>query len=199
MEKTKIMVSGCHSKMGEIVCNLINDREDMYVFCGFDIATKVTNFPVYKTIEDLEKADMLPDIIIDFSKPDCTMNILENFACKHQIPIVIATTGYEDENDTLRIIKSCSEHTLVFLSSNMSYTVSVFVEILQNLGPKMSGYDIEIVETHHNRKVDAPSGTAKTLAHAINAYLKKPKEIVYGRIGKRNPNEIGIASLRGEM
>ena len=196
MEQTKIMVSGCHGKMGQIVCDLINKREDMEIFCGFDIATKDTTFPVFNTIEDLENSCIIPDVIIDFSKPDCTMNILENFAEPLRIPMVIATTGFSDEKEALEKIKLCAQNTLVFLSSNMSYTVSIFEQILRDLAPKLPGHDIEILEIHHNRKVDAPSGTAKSLAKAINAYLPKPREIVFNRDSKRNLNEIGISSLR---
>lgn len=196
MEKIKVLVSGCNGHMGQIVCRLIGDSDDMYVSCGYDSSTiGMTQFPVFNSIEDLENSKIHPDIIIDFSQPECTMSILRYFAHKHSIPMVIATTGLSEFQ--LSAIKSHSEESLIFISSNMSYEINLLEQLLSELAPKLSNYDIEIVETHHNRKKDDPSGTAKTLANAINAALGNSKRIVYGRTGKREPDEIGIASLRG--
>ena len=196
MDKIKVLVCGCNGHMGQIVCRLIEESEDMEVLCGIDTTESPTsNFPVLNAVTALEALYQTPDIIIDFSHADCSMDVLFNFACEKNIPMVIATTGFSDNQ--LSIMQKCSEETMVFLSSNMSYQVNLVAEILKEIAPKLADYDIEIVETHHNRKKDAPSGTAKTLAESINSSLDNRMEIVYGREGKRESNEIGVSALRG--
>lgn len=122
------------------------------------------------------------------------MNMLE-IAETNNVPITIATTGFA--NDLLAKINEYSTHIPIFMSSNMSYDVNLLEQLLRKLAPKLSDYDIEIVEIHHNRKKDAPSGTAKTLADAINVSLNNSRKNIYGRTEQRKANEIGIASLRG--
>ena len=198
MEKIKVLVSGCNGHMGKLVCRLIGESDDMCVLYGFDIKSSISDFPFFNNVTDLANAKTLPDIIIDFSSPKCTLDLLENYAGKHHIPMVIGTTGFSD--DEVEIIKSYAKKFPIFLASNMSYSVALLEELLRELAPKLSGYDIEIVETHHNRKKDAPSGTAKTLANAMAEALSdagNDMSVVYGRSGKRELNEIGISALRG--
>lgn len=200
MNEIKVLVSGCNGKMGQLVCDLIMKIDDMEVVAGFDTAMReFSEFSVFENITDLvdsyDDENLHPDVIIDFSSPECSINVLESYARKHKIPMVIATTGFSEEQ--LTSIEEISLEVPVFISSNMSYEVNVIKNILQTITPLLSDCDIEILEIHHNRKKDAPSGTAKMLAEAINSSLKNNKEIIYGRKGKREPKEIGIASLRG--
>ncbi len=196
---TNVLVSGCSGEMGRHVCELILKDPNMQVVVGFDaVAMEFSEFPVVQTLEDLEfyKREESIDVIIDFSAPECTNRILE-FANLYKIPIIIATTGLSDE--TAAAIKNYSKKIPIFRSDNMSYEIPFLKKILQQMAPQLvaQDYDIEICETHHNRKKDSPSGTAKLLATAINESLDNPKEFAYGRTGKRQTTEIGISSIRG--
>ena len=206
MEKKQVVVVGCYGTMGEIVCRLIKESKDLEIFCGYDKVEKnLPDFVVSDDIEDLKQFmqenyedDVLPDVIIDFSTPECTMEIIENIAEPYCIPIVVATTGFTEEQLARMRDFTKSMTFPIFLSANMSYAVKKVRDMVKMLAPLLEGdYDIEILEAHHNRKVDAPSGTAILLAETINASLKEPKKLVYGRTGKREKNEIGISSIRG--
>lgn len=206
MNKFKVLVSGCSGHMGQIVCDLIQKSDDMEVVAGFDtIAREFSTFPIFDNISDLEEIyhcsnsddddNNIPDIIIDFSSPDCTMQLLK-YAQRNCIDMVIATTGFTDEQ--LSEIEECSKHIMIFLSANMSYEVNLMAKILKEISPKLEkDNDIEISEIHHNRKKDAPSGTAKMLAQAINSSLENKKELVFNHSGKRKNDEIGVIALRG--
>ena len=201
MSKIKVLVSGCNGHMGQIICRLISESDDMEVVAGFDTAMhEFSEFSVFESISDLkdwltEDENICPDIIIDFSSPDCTMKILD-LAVEYSIDMVIGTTGLSD--DQLAKIKDASLEISILRSANMSYEVNLVSKILKEISPKLAdSSDIEIVEAHHNRKIDAPSGTAKMLAETINSSLGNTKEILFNRSGKREDNEIGIISLRG--
>lgn len=192
--KINVLVSGCNGHMGQIVCELVKKDPDMELLYGFDKAAKeFSDFQVFEDIRDIEDF-AAPDVIIDFSSPSCTNAILA-YAHRNSVPLVIATTGFHDED--LRTIHSCTNDIPIFMSPNMSYEVALINNMLRKIAPKLSGCDIEIVETHHNRKKDTPSGTAKMLAEGINESLNNSMRIVYGREGKRKADEIGISSLRG--
>ncbi len=138
-----------------------------------------------------------PDVIIDFSIPVATLNIL-NYAINEKIPIVIATTGFTNEQNNF--IKKCSKKIPIFKSANMSFDIMVMKKIVSYLAPIFRDTDIEIVETHHNRKIDSPSGTAQMLADSINESLDNSLHYEYDRHSKhqkRDKNEIGISSIRG--
>lgn len=194
----KVLLSGCNGHMGKIVHRLIGEHPNFEVVCGFDLTTTpALQYPVYENVEDLAAnigvSFERPDVIIDFSLPSGTANIL-GFAKSNGVPIVIATTGIEDYMTNVR---EASEDIPVFQSANMSFEVALLKWALQMISPKLSDTDIEITETHHNRKADAPSGTALLLANAISESFDEERDIVYGRTGKRDAHEIGIASLRG--
>ena len=197
----KILINGCNGKMGSLVCDLIKESDNMEVIAGFDTAMReFSEFTVYENIDNLVDAFSdgeceHPDVIIDFSSPECSMSVLESFASYYYIPMVIATTGFSDEQ--INKINELSSGIPIFMSSNMAYEVNVIKHALQVIAPLLSDCDIEILEIHHNRKKDAPSGTAKMLAAAINSSLENSKDIIYGREGKREPKEIGISALRG--
>lgn len=191
----KVLISGCNGKMGQEVARQIKLTEGVEVICGFDRTdTGDNNFPVFTNVNDI---NLIPDVIIDFSVPAATFAILE-FAKKNAIPTVIATTGFTDKE--LEKIQKYSLDIPVFKSSNMSYEINLMSKIACEVATKLRESDIEIVEVHHNRKIDAPSGTALLLANDLNKALDDEKEFVYERHSKRakrEKKEIGIHAIRG--
>lgn len=191
----EVMVNGCNGKMGQIVSKLVDKNENMVLKCGVDkINTGNLTYPVYtKLSEILEK----PDVIIDFSVPVATFEVLE-YAKNNNIPIVIATTGFTGEQE--KKIMEYSKYIPVFKSANMSFGINMFQHLLKEIAPKLKETDIEIVETHHNRKIDSPSGTAQMLADTINEAIGGDYTYEYDRHSKhekRGTKEIGITSIRG--
>lgn len=191
----EVMVNGCSGKMGQIVCDLVEQSEDFVLKCGFEKnITGEFAFPVFNKIEDIVEK---PDVIIDFSVPVATFCILK-YATMNQVPVVIATTGFSDEEE--EIIKEYSKQIPIFKSANMSYDIMIMKKLVQWLAPLLKDTDIEITETHHNRKIDSPSGTAQMLANAINTSLSNQLHCEYNRHDKRikrEKNEIGMNSIRG--
>lgn len=191
----KVLINGCNGKMGQEVAKEIAKTPDIETLCGVDRADTGDNlFPVFTDINDI---DLIPDVIIDFSVPISTMNILE-FAKKNKVPTIIATTGLSDIE--LEKIERYSKEFPIFRSANMSYEVNLLSKLVAELAKKLSDSDIEIVETHHNRKIDSPSGTALILADSINKALDNTMHYEYNRHGKREKRtkkEIGIHSIRG--
>ncbi len=193
---TNVLLSGCFGKMCIAVANVIAGKEDMQVIAGVDMCRDLTaKFPTYTNFgEVLEK----PDVIIDFSDPSNLSDLL-SFAKTNKIPAVIATTGYTDEQ--LAQIKSASEIIPIFFTFNMSLGVNVLVSLAKSAAKILGDdFDIEIIEKHHNQKIDAPSGTAIMLANALNSVFDEKKEYEYDRHikrEKRNKSEIGIHSVRG--
>ena len=191
----RVLINGCNGKMGQEVAKAVTLTPDNEVLCGVDrIDTGDNNFPVFTNIESI---NLIPDVIIDFSIPEATFNILE-FANKHKIPTVIATTGFSDSD--LEKIEEYSKSFPVFKSANMSYEINLMAKIVAELSQKLTDSDIEIIETHHNRKIDSPSGTALILADSINNALDNTMEYEYNRHDKRekrSKKEIGIHSVRG--
>lgn len=191
----EVMVNGCSGKMGQIVCDLVKQNENLLLKCGFDKNTSGEfTFPVFDTIENITEK---PDVIIDFSIPEATLNILK-YAVSNRVPVVIATTGFTAEEE--KIIKEYSKQIPIFKSANMSYDIMLMKKLLQWLAPLLKNTDIEITETHHNRKIDSPSGTAQMLADSINEALGNTLHCEYNRHDKRekrNKSEIGMNSIRG--
>lgn len=191
----EIMVNGCSGKMGQIVCDLVEQNPDLVLKCGF--AKNVTGefaFPVFNKIEDITEK---PDVIVDFSVPVATFKMLE-YAVRNHVPIVIATTGFSDEEE--KKIEEYSKQIPIFKSANMSYDIMIMKKLVQWLAPLLKDTDIEVTETHHNRKIDSPSGTAQMLADSINDSLDNSLHCEYNRHDKRekrDKNEIGMNSIRG--
>lgn len=190
-----VLVNGCNGKMGQEVVNQIEQNSDFLVLAGFDKEDLGnTSYPVYTNLSSIT---VKPDVIIDFSVPIATLNILE-YAKDSSIPVVIATTGLSDQQ--IRTVEEYSKSIPIFKSANMSYDINLMAKILSQIAPILKDSDIEIIETHHNRKVDAPSGTALLLADTINKSLENSMEYNFDRFSsreKRKPNEIGFSSIRG--
>ena len=191
----KLIMNGCNGKMGQEVAKIVNVDNDCVLLGGVDKEnTGEFTFPVFTDYNEITEK---PDVIIDFSVPFATMNIL-NYAKREHIPLVIATTGFTDEQNT--DIKEFAKETPIFKSANMSFDINLMCRIVANLAQILKGNDIEIVETHHNRKVDSPSGTAMLLADSINKALDNSMSYEFDRHSKhekRSKNEIGISSIRG--
>ena len=191
----KVLINGCNGKMGQEVAKSVLQTPDIETLCGFDkIDFGDNNFPVFTNVSEI---NLIPDVIIDFSIPEATFTILE-FAVKNKIPTVIATTGFSHEE--ILKIKEYSKIIPIFMSSNMSYEINLMSKLLADLATKLPNTDIEIIETHHNRKIDSPSGTALLLANSINEALNNEMTYEYNRHSKRqkrDKKEIGIHSIRG--
>jgi len=191
----EVMVNGCNGKMGQIICDLIEENDGFILKSGFDKnITGEFAFPVFNDINSITEK---PDVIIDFSVPKATLNILE-YATKNNVPIVIATTGFSKDEE--KVIFECSKKIPIFKSANMSFDVMIMKKLLQWISPLLKDTDIEITETHHNRKIDSPSGTAQMLADSINDALGNTLHCEYDRHNKhekRDKNEIGMNSIRG--
>ena len=191
----KVLINGCNGRMGQVLVSEIDRFPELLLVGGFDIHDEGKNtFPVYSNIDDIKEK---PDVIVDFSVPVSSFNIL-NYAIKEKVPTVIATTGFSKEE--LEKIKEISTIIPIFQSSNMSFDINLMKRIVAEVAKKLKGTDIEIIETHHNRKIDAPSGTAILLADAINEVMDEKLEYNFNRHDiheKRNPKEIGFSSIRG--
>lgn len=193
----KIVVSGCNGAMGRMLTEVIEATEDTEIVAGIDRNLNACDnkYPVYE-LPSLIKEQC--DVIIDFSNPSNISSLIE-YAVNNNIALVIATTGFNDDEENK--IKEASKYTRIFKSSNMSLGVNVLINLVKQATSVLGDtFDIEIIEKHHNKKVDAPSGTAKMIANSINTELNNSMEFNYGRQGtdaKRKSNEIGIHAVRG--
>lgn len=193
---TNIAICGANGKMGKTIYNCIKDREDCTVVAGIDLYTEqYADFPIVANPAELP---VKPDVIIDFSNPASLDGLLE-YCLATGMPIVVASTGYSDEQ--INKIKSAASQIPVFFTFNMSLGINLLVELARKAASVLGNqFDIEIVEKHHNQKIDAPSGTAIMLANAINETLDNSKHYVYDRHSrrqKREKSEIGMHAIRG--
>ncbi len=193
---TNIILSGCCGKMGRVIAREIEAKDDCKVVAGVDIVSDSSlGFPVY---DDFSKVQEDADSIIDFSNPAILKGLL-TFATAKKIPVVLCTTGFSPEQ--IAEIKKASEKTAIFYSGNMSLGINLLIE-LSKMAEKVLGtaFDVEIVEKHHNQKLDAPSGTALMIADGISEVMEQEPQYVYDRHSyrkKREKNEIGIHAVRG--
>lgn len=191
----KVLINGANGKMGGEVLKAIESQPEFEVVCGFDCQD--SNNKGFHIYSDITKIKEKVDVIIDFSVPVATFKILE-YAVETKTPIVIATTGFTAEE--IEKIENISKQIPVFRSSNMAFDINLMASLVQEIAKVLTNADIEILETHHNRKVDSPSGTAILLANAINEVLENKKEYNFDRMQKRESRkkeEIGFASVRG--
>lgn len=190
-----VLINGCNGKMGQVLAEQIKNNNEFKCILGIDRTNSIENtFPVYVDTANIKE---LPDVIIDFCIPEATFKILE-FAKQNSIPTVIATTGFS-ENQTEKI-KEYAKFIPIFKSANMSYEVNLMAKLVADLAVKLPNSDIEIIDAHHNNKIDSPSGTALILADSINSALNNEMVYEYNRHAKkekRGDKEIGIHSIRG--
>lgn len=191
----KIILSGCNGKMGRVITDIINKRNDASIVAGVDLDISQNGpYPVFNSFKDIT-CDA--DVIIDFSNPAVLSNML-CYAKEKKLPVVVSTTGFSDEQ--ISDIKSSSSEIPVFFSFNMSLGINLLAELCRKAASILDGFDIEIIEKHHNQKIDAPSGTAILLANEINDELGSKMEYEYDRHSKREKRketEIGIHAVRG--
>ncbi len=192
---TRLILSGCYGTMGKVITACVSKRDDCEIVAGVDINEGSAPYPVYKSFDGIsEKADA----VIDFSHPS-VLNSLLVFCKENKYPVVIATTGLNDSQKA--DIELASKEIPVFFSANMSLGVNLISELAAKAAKVLEGsFDIEIVEAHHNQKIDAPSGTALMLADSINDALETKAHYEYDRHSKRmkrEKDEIGIHSVRG--
>ena len=181
----RAIMHGCNGKMGRAITTLAKEDAEVEIVAGVDAYTEVANeYPVFDSIE---KCDVEADVVIDFSN-------------EKQIPVVLCTTGLSEEQ--LQKVEEASKKVAVLRSANMSLGINLLMQLLKEATKVLSpaGYDIEIVEKHHNQKLDAPSGTAIALADSINEAADGQYEYVYDRSQvrkKRDKKELGISAVRG--
>ena len=193
---TRIILSGCNGKMGQVITRLCADSENAQIVAGIDINDCIDNgYPVFASASD---CDVEADVIIDFSHPSVLSGILDMAKAK-KIPAVICTTGLSEEQK--KLMDDTAEEVGIFFSANMSLGINLLIALAKKATAVLSkDFDIEIVEMHHNRKLDAPSGTALAIADAISEDMPESAEYMYDRHSvrrKRNKNEIGIHAVRG--
>ncbi len=193
---TRIILTGCCGKMGHVIQSIVSSRNDCEIVAGVDVYdSKDCDFPVYSSINDVEQE---ADVIIDFSNPSLLDSILE-YGKSTNTSLVIATTGYDDCQK--KQIELASKECAVFFTYNYSMGVNLLASLAKKAVEVLGdGFDIEIIEKHHNQKIDAPSGTALMLADAINEEVDNRMKYEYDRHSKREKrtkNEIGIHAVRG--
>ena len=191
----KIILTGCNGKMGRVITDIINKRNDASIVAGIDLDISQNGpFPVFNSFNDIT---VEADVIVDFSNPAVLSRMLE-YAKAKKLGAVIATTGFSDEQ--IESIKAASTEIPVFFSFNMSLGINLLAELCRKAATILDGFDIEIIEKHHNQKIDAPSGTAILLANEINDELNGKMTYEYDRHSKREKRtatEIGIHAVRG--
>ncbi|MCC8015811.1 MAG: 4-hydroxy-tetrahydrodipicolinate reductase [Clostridiales bacterium] len=191
----RIILCGSNGKMCKVIQNVVNARNDCRIVAGIDLNTASETFPIYKNFNDIKES---ADVIIDFTNPALLDNLL-SFSVGQSLPVVIATTGYDDSQKIK--IEQASRKTAVFFTYNMSLGINLLANLAKKAAEVLGDdFDVEIIEKHHNQKIDAPSGTALMLADAVCEEMGKPMKYEYDRHSKREKrtkNEIGIHSVRG--
>ena len=192
----QLVLIGCAGRMGRVIAECVGARDDCRIVAGVDQTTKGDEaFPVYPSCQEITEP---ADAVIDFSHPSALRGTIE-FACGRGIPVVMATTGLGEEHKAL--LEQAAKSIPVFTSANMSVGIHLIRELCAKAAQILEdGYDIEIVEAHHNQKLDAPSGTALMLADAIADACAEPKALEYDRHSKRqkrSKEEIGMHAIRG--
>lgn len=193
----KVIMHGCNGKMGQTISSLIAADEEIEIVAGVDARDEGKNpYPVFSTIRECTAE---ADAVIDFSVAAAVDDLLD-FCVENKVPCVLCTTGLSDEQ--LEKAKEASKQVAVLKSANMSLGINMLLKLLKEAAKTLApaGFDIEIVEKHHNQKLDAPSGTALALADSINEEMDQAYDYVYDRSQvrqKRGAKEIGISAVRG--
>ena len=194
---TKIIMLGCNGRMGQMISDMFKQDDECMIVAGIDIVDNRDNgYPVYTKLAD---CDVEADAIIDFTSATDFESRMD-YAVDKQIPIIECSTGLSEEQ--IDYLKKASEKVAVLKSANMSLGISLLMKLLKEAAVKLAGdgFDVEIVEKHHNQKLDAPSGTALALADSINEAMDDRYEYIYDRSQvrqKRDKKELGISAVRG--
>lgn len=193
---TKIVLCGACGKMGRAVADVISARDDCEIIAGIDLnPVKYSDFIIHSKVTELPE---VPDVIVDFTHPSVLEDLLQ-YALINGVALVLATTGYTPEQ--IERIHAASVQIPIFFTANMSLGINLLVELAKKAATVLGDqFDVEIIERHHNQKLDAPSGTALMLANSINDARDGRYNYVYDRHSvrrKREHSEIGIHSLRG--
>jgi 4-hydroxy-tetrahydrodipicolinate reductase len=194
---TKIIMHGCNGAMGQVITKLVAQDSSCEIVAGVDPYDGIDNpYKVYNLLDDI---DVDADVIIDFSNPKA-LNSLLTYGKKTHTPLVICTTGFNEED--VNTIHQASEKTAILYSRNMSLGINLLLNLVKKATEVLTNanFDIEIIEKHHNQKIDAPSGTALALADAINETLNNEYQYNFDRSTqrvKREKKEIGIHAVRG--
>lgn len=193
----KILMHGCNGRMGQVITGLVKEDENATITAGVDVYDGIKNeYPVFSKLQDVN-VDF--DVIIDFSTASVIDGLLD-YCVAVKKPVVLCTTGLSEEQ--IKKAKKVSETVAVLRSANMSIGVNVIMKLLREAVAKLApeGFDVEIVEKHHNQKLDAPSGTAIALADVMNDEMGGCYEYIYDRSQvrkKRDKKELGISAVRG--
>ena len=194
---TKAIMHGCNGKMGQVISQICKEDKDIEIVAGIDLYDGIKNdYPVFT---DIDACDVDADVIIDFSSAKAVDKLLD-YAKAKKIPVVLCSTGLSKEQ--LDNVSEISKDVAVLKSANMSLGINTLIKLLKTATNVFAdaGFDIEIVEKHHNQKIDAPSGTAIALADSINEARNNEYEYVYDRSQKRekrDKKELGISAVRG--
>ena len=192
----KMIMHGCNGKMGRVICDLVKNDPELEMAAGIDITANNAPFPTFTSIGD---CDIKADVLVDFSTAAAVPAVIE-YAVEKKLPVVICTIGLSE--DTLKQLDEASKVIPVFKSANMSVGINLIANLLKKYSDVLysEGFDIEIVERHHNQKIDAPSGTALMLADAVNEGVSTDLEYVYDRSSvreKRDRKQLGLSAVRG--
>ncbi len=193
----RILLHGCSGRMGHIITDLVSKDVDCEIVAGVDaFGEAYSRYPVHRTLDEVTEE---ADVVIDFSNAKAVDGLLSWCAAK-KVPAVVCTTGLSRAQ--VENLEKTAEQVAILRSANMSIGINLILNVLKEVAPQLeaAGFDCEIVEKHHNQKLDAPSGTALALADAVNSADKKDYDYVYDRSArreKRPDNEIGISSVRG--
>ena len=194
---TKVIMHGCNGKMGQMITGLIAADDEIEIVAGVDaFETGNNTYPVFKSIG---LCDIGADVVIDFSNAQAIDGLLD-YCMEKKLPCVLCTTGLSEAQ--LQKVEEAGEKTAVLKSANMSLGINLLLKLLKDAAGILApaGFDIELVERHHNQKVDAPSGTALALADSINEAMDHGYEYIYDRSGRREKRpvkEIGLSAVRG--
>ncbi|MBE5877917.1 MAG: 4-hydroxy-tetrahydrodipicolinate reductase [Lachnospiraceae bacterium] len=194
---TRVIMHGCNGKMGRVITDIIAQDENIEIVAGVDVFNQVQN--TYPVFSDISECDVEADVIIDFAAAVAVDGLLDYCVAK-QVPCVLCTTGLSAQQ--LAKVEESAKKVAILKSANMSLGVNALLKLLKEAAGIFApaGFDIEIVEKHHNLKVDAPSGTALAMADSINEEFDNSYEYVYDRSQvreKRSAKEIGISAVRG--
>lgn len=194
---TRVIMHGCNGKMGQVITGLCKEDSEVEIVAGIDVSDHIQNeYTVYGSLWECKEE---ADVIVDFASAKAADALLD-YSVEKKIPVVVCTTGLSEEQ--LQKVEEASKEVAVLKSANMSLGINTLMELLRKAAAVLApaGFDMEIVEKHHNQKVDAPSGTALALADTLQEALEETYEYKYDRSKerkKREKNEIGISAVRG--